>query len=669
MIFSKTENEILSDDKLNKVLKSLFSIYLEKGMILDKIADESVIDWDESRGLELISFDELTKKWVIVPNYFFAYTVLNGTIPDLRSKVPSSVEQLVELFESVTELSDEKGRTGITLLADRIMELLLALIHETSGETFSDWIPRLDSERISKINLEFLQAYCKVADTLPLCASDIANACHHFFSWNDLIIWPNVNPLIERVVGQDFKEAERLILDLPAEFRIMRTLFLSGLIKHDPERAWLLVRSEIELVDNQSYILGAIHHFEFSEQSRAFEALRLVKKCNLGIEVTRHHVPYAVTRLVARLGFEDVTFVDECFQVLKDIVPSADLPTAKQVLLSLSASVEKYPSQTIDLAGDLLKNPNITYEYLADQKSLISFDALLEEVSDLNIVFDFFQNFALCYPFKFDRDLFQETMYQIQSSTESIDGLCKKLIHLIVHDVGEVRYLGVEMLSCFKNQPFRDQFYQNLAELDPISQYKLWMSILSLEASPKTSLVWLLPLLHAKNEVVAEALLCKLEELTESYHEEVITVVERYSEENAGILMTAVVRLKTHYASFCAMLDIKNNIIEFHPSICQPQYYDRFRELHRHRMNEQINNSLNNRQGILSFAKKVVLVKGGGWKHRERDEVTKLGRFQSSYTWPRLHLLNPERFDLERKLALAANWQSDKTDFDEWITV
>jgi hypothetical protein len=668
MIFSKTEEKTLSDDKLDRLLRSLFRVYLDKGMILDRITDDSAVDWAESLGYELIAFDELSKNWVIVPNYLFAFTVLNGRIPDLRLSVPNSVEQLAELFESATELSEEKGRTGITLLAHRIMELLLALIHETNGETFSDWIPQLDFERVSRINIEFLQAYCKVADTLPLSAGDIAKASHDFFNWNDLIIWPNVNPLIERVVGRNVEEAERLILSLPTEFRITRTLFLSGLIRHDHERAWSLVRSEIELADNQSYILSAIHQFEFSKQSRALEALRLVKKCNLAIEVTRHHVPYAITRLATSASFEDLEFISECFQVLKEMVASADLATAKHVLLSLGASVEKYPFQTIDLAKDLLKNPNITYEHLADQKSLISFDNLLAEVSDLNIAFDFFQNFALCYPFKFDRDLFHGTVYQVQSSTESIGELCRKLIHLAIHDVGEIRYLGVELLNSFKSHPFHVQFNQNLADSDFIAQYKFWMSILSLEASPKSSLIWLLPLLHGKNEVVAEVLLCKLEELTESYHEEVITIVEKYSEEHEGILMTAVSRLKAHYASFCAMLDIKNSIVEFHSSICQSQHYDRFRELHRHRMNEQLNNSLNSRQGILSFAKKVVLVKGGGWKHRERDEVTKLGRFQSSYTWPRLHLLNPERFDLERKLALAANWKSDKTDFEEWIT-
>ncbi|WP_439584124.1 hypothetical protein [Dyadobacter bucti] len=667
MIFAQTQAKILSNGKLQKLLESLYCCYRENGMILDKVADESSFDWNGATDLQLISFDADFNNWVIEPNYLFAITVLRNQVQDLQLKVPNDVNQLAEYYETATELPEEKGRTGITLLADKIMELLLALTYESTGETFADWIPKLDSERASIINFEFLQAYCRIADTLPLDAASIVEACHQFFTWNDLMIFPNVNPLINRLVARDVNEAERLTLDLPAEFRIIRTLLLNWLIKHVPEKGWTIVQSQFEDFKNQSYILGAIHQFEFAEESRAWEALDLIRKCNSTIEETRHHVPYAITRILARINFDDVTFVNQCFQELNKMAATGDLPTVKHVLLSLGASVEKYPSQTIALAIDLLKNPSIKYEHLVDHNSLISFDSLLAETPDPNLVFEFFQHFAFCHPFRFDRDLFQGTVNHLQSIIESSAELCEMVLNLVIHDEGEIRYLGIELLNCFKNRPFQAQFAQKLTKLDPIQQYKLWMSILSLESSPQNSLVWLLPLLHSKNEIVAEALLCKLEELTESYHDDVIKIVEKYSEDNERIVQTAVLRLKAHYAAFSDMLDKKNSIVEFHPSICQSGVYERFREVHRQNMNQRMAKSRKAYKGILNLFKQVTLVKGGGWKHSDSSDVTKLRKFQSSYTWPRLHLLNPERFDLERRFSIGANWKSDKTDFEEWI--
>ncbi|MBE9461911.1 hypothetical protein ACFP1I_23265 [Dyadobacter subterraneus] len=666
MIFARTQKEILSDEKLHNLLQTLYRCYLDKGMILNKVIDEDAFDWERASELQLISFDEDYSNWIIEPNYLFAFTVLDGKILDLQSKVPNDAAELAEYFEIATKLSEGKGRTGITLLADRIMELLLALTHETTGETFYGWITKLDEQELV-IKFEFLQAYCKIADILPLDATLIVHACHHFFTWNDLAIFPNVNPLIDRLVARDINEAERLTINLPAEFRIVRTMLLSWLIKHASDAAWSLIQRQFDNSENQSYILGAIHHFEFNKEARAWEALDLITTYNSTMDESRRHVPYALTRILIQTNFEDMKFVNQCFQILKEMAGAADLETVKHILSSSSVSAEKYPSQTTELMIELLKNINVTYEHLASQKNLISFDNVLAEISNVKLIFNFFKEFALLHPFKFNRDIFLGTVHHLSDITEGVAELCKEVISLVVHDEGATRYLGIEILNSFRFESFQTEFAQNIKELDPILQYKLWMSILSMESSPKNSLVWLLPLLDSKNEIVSEALLCKLEELTESYHEEIITIVERYSEENAQIIQKAVMRLKAHYAGFCKMLDRKNNIVEFHPSICQSQYYDRFRELHRHTMNKQINNILNNREGIMSFAKKVVLVKGGGWKHRDRDEITKLGRFQSSYSWPRLHLLNPERFDLERRISLASNWKSDKTDFEEWI--
>lgn len=69
------------------------------------------------------------------------------------------------------------------------------------------------------------------------------------------------------------------------------------------------------------------------------------------------------------------------------------------------------------------------------------------------------------------------------------------------------------------------------------------------------------------------------------------------------------------------------------------------------------------KEGFLSMINTVQLIKGGGWKLPDKDEVSQLGTIETTMRLSREYILAPERYEFGR----ASNFSEDWTNkFEPW---
>ncbi|MBD2704869.1 hypothetical protein IC229_29830 [Spirosoma sp. BT702] len=672
MLYSELVHQVNNDASLHAQLKRLYEFYLQQGMTLSADTVENVLDPLIWQPLNLVAYESTESSWLIQPNDLFANYVLNAKVPDFAERLLVELAELRQIYEQATERPNDLFSTNIMRLHDRILELILKHVHETTGSDFSIWIDELANESNHQIQFEFLEAYCEVADQLLLSGQSIINACRRFLSWRDGAAESNVNKLLVRYARNDYGAATSLLRSIiDSDDRFIQSSLLRGLLEGDSEQCWPVIEELYQESKHQAFIMNALPSLPIPDSTIGWKVLNLLLSYDRMVEANRMTMPFSLTRVVDRVEFIDTDFIQKCYDELNELAQIEDLKIVKYVLSALRVSVEKHPQQSVKVLLALLVNPVMTHEHIGKLNYHPSFDDVLHYVTDIDLVFEFFEEYARRYAIHFKHDTFHSTIYSSYMRQTTTSAFREKLLNCLVHDEGAIRMLGNGILDYFYhyNNPF--EFHQDISQLPPIIQYKLWMSILLLYRRPKSTIPLVLPLLKSNESIVAEALFCKLEEMTECYHNEALQVVEDYIAQQAPddtYLASALTRLKLHYAEFCSQLDKKREILEFHPAICQTAIFNRFNEIHRYKLNERMNTVMEESGGLISLFKKVVLAKGGGWKHSKREEISKLGQFQSSFTWPRLHLVDPERFDLQHRRNRSADWTSDKTDFLEWIT-
>ena len=78
-------------------------------------------------------------------------------------------------------------------------------------------------------------------------------------------------------------------------------------------------------------------------------------------------------------------------------------------------------------------------------------------------------------------------------------------------------------------------------------------------------------------------------------------------------------------------------------------------------MNESINKGAteNSLLGILGVST-IQLSKGGGWRFGAKNNISQLGRIESSFTMPRSYFINPNEFELEKGFLNTEDWNEEE---------
>lgn len=672
MKYSEIKKRIEGNDKLREQLELVYGCFVKHGMRVPLEAAEEKLDVAAAKSFGLIEDETYSDRWRIEEGNLFAYFLLQKNIPDINENIPESLKSLEEVYEKATEKTQSHTIIRFSELGQRILELLLRLINENSSESFCDWITQLNNNPSSRMDYVFVEAYCAIADELAITSEEIIDACRQFLGWMNMSAETAVMPLLRRYAAQNWEKGKAIFESLSDDDRSIKNGLLSGLLKNNYEKGWPLAEDMFQSSGSQAYVMNAVPHLPITSPEIGERVLDLILSCDRANELNQINLPFTLARLLNVVECNDSVFIGRCYNEFNEMSKIENIQIFQTVLNALWLCAKKNPPQLTQTLKILLVNPVITHENIGKLNYNPSFDSILRQVEDIELIFNFFEEYAKLFANEFTHETFYETITTRGLHSETPEPFKKNVINCLIHDEGPIRLFGNRILDFYSHYNHKFEFHTDIAQLPPISQYKLWMSVLSPLKQPKYTVPLLLPLLNSKEPIVAEAFLCKLEELTECFHEEVIHQVEQ------GVIMThdreksyvtsALERLKSHYAKFCRQLEEKNQHGEFHPIICQTSAFNRFNELYSSKMKENLDMALKKSGGLISLLPKVELAKGGGWKMGEQNEIRKLGHVQTSFVVPRFYLINPEKFEWELQMEFSTSWYSEKTDFIEWIT-
>lgn len=236
----------------------------------------------------------------------------------------------------------------------------------------------------------------------------------------------------------------------------------------------------------------------------------------------------------------------------------------------------------------------------------------------------------------------------------------KVLVELFIDDKASIRFIAIDIFSSFSLENY--SFDYNILELNSLSQYKLWVSLLQNYREPKHVLPCLLPLLKSKSLLVKEAFICKLEEYSENYGAHVSEILKQYLDFSDEELKAAYDRIEKHRIDFFNKnIRVKEGVKELNPVFTQNKNFNEFNKSFNRNFNRQYKKSSSENSLLLNLCTKVTLLKGGGWKIDGRDEISKLGIVSTSFSLPRIYLTQPEHFDYDNSVEMVTNW--DDTTF------
>ena len=242
--------------------------------------------------------------------------------------------------------------------------------------------------------------------------------------------------------------------------------------------------------------------------------------------------------------------------------------------------------------------------------------------------------------------------------------LDKMLVELLVNNRAIVRCMTLQLLSLRSAY----QFDIDLLALAPIEQYKLWMAITQDYKEPTHVVSTLAPLLKSKSGIVREALMCKMEEYTENYGGAVISALEKSIDKSNTECHEALERIKNYKENYYKKyVHVKREIQELNPYYTHHKLFSEFNRMYNkdftQRMHENLKES--EKKSFLSMVPKIQLAKGGGWKMPGKEDVAKLGSFESSFTLPRTYFMFPDQFEVQENEKIIEDWNDE--DFEELI--
>lgn len=234
----------------------------------------------------------------------------------------------------------------------------------------------------------------------------------------------------------------------------------------------------------------------------------------------------------------------------------------------------------------------------------------------------------------------------------------KVLIKLLINDKPNHRFLGNDILSEVSHGSFSFDF--NILNLDPIDQYKLWVSICQNYREPKYIIPCLLPLFKSKSSIVKEAFICKMEEYSENYGGFVTEIIESNIDADDTELKEIYTRIEEYRDTYYKNnVLVKQKIKELNPFYSQNKLFTEFNKNHSRIFSRQLQKSTDQHSSFLNFFPKVTLLKGGGWKMDGKKGISKLGNFSSSFSLPKIYFTQPENFDFEMNVTSSKNWDDN----------
>lgn len=655
------------DDLINKLekdpdFKSNLDMLIDYSLIYKTfIFSQNITGVDFEKLIEFQLIKLQNDNYHIIDFELFGFNVYS--LYKNKIKLSNDFKTFVLLLKEIEiDYKSDKFDQNISALLNELWAIAILDSNQSFDTDFTDYLKSLDLKANREEIYSFNEGYSRVLPLLNLEVPKFFENGIQLINWTKSDVNYNM-PLGSLLSGvrNKIKQNEKWGFncfeysikqaDLEIDFLIP---IITGL--YDKEGLSFYRKNLEDKVNLEPYTvsiicgLSNVEHIKEEECKLFFEIFSLADKNNKHILLNLPKLLFAILRSKENIKKKHI---EKAFSFLNELL-EIDNSNLIFFILQENEFQNNHLELRQNLIINLIKQPHFKLEYLN------SINHFLWKSKDVQ----YFENLLFVIgeylPFKSVSKNLSSSIYELRSN-------CKKefektIVDLLIQDKASFRYLATNILDDLLSTNYRLDY--DILELNPLSQYKLWVSLFQNYREPKNILPCMLPLLKSKSSLVKEAFICKLEEYSESYGDSVTEILKQNLDFEDAELKAVFERIEKYKVEFFNRnVRVKDGVKELNPVYTQNKLFIEFNKSYDRHFTRQFQKGSKENSLFLNLCSKVILLKGGGWKIDGRNEISKLSTISTSFSLPRVYFTRPENFDFESNVAMGANW--DDTCFIE----
>lgn len=605
-------------------------------------------------------------KLVISPSALYYSLFFDHYAHQFNFQLSENINEVFDFIEKIEEelKTNQPFNTNIFSFFKGFKAFVLFLVHKKFNSDFSAFIKSLNKES-GRILYDFNYAYSLILPFLKTPINILYDNLNHLISGVTSDVQYNSN-LYEisnavRVYCKDnIEEAQKLLVYCLAQPSIVHNLtipLIGGLYENQRDFFWNEIIHLLEKSEIRTSVICALSSTPALSTDEGIKYYTSISSLGNITEEELFNLSRFFTSIINNKNIVDIPLKKSCFQKLNELILNPN-PKIRQVVLNDLSFIDDYDSEVVDLLKNLLSDVNFNKDHI----HLVG--NVFIRNKDLSGFIDLISIYGEKFKLDFKADYFSSALYNFKQ--ESFEDLSIELIKLITHDLGYLRYIGIRIIEYLTPHNGRFIFQTDLLKFDALTQYKLWISVLSEVKEPKYTLPMLFPLLRTQYSFVKEAFIGKTEQLTEEYGNSVFETIEAELDLSDLENLTYYERVKVYCEEFWAEVSKKRGIKELDPVYTQSELYNLYSENYGKSFNKNLSEGVEKKSVFMQFATTVVLAKGGGWKHEKHGKVEKLGKVSTSFQLPRSYFVSPEAFDWNFRTNYLESWNNK---FKKWEAI
>lgn len=389
------------------------------------------------------------------------------------------------------------------------------------------------------------------------------------------------------------------------------------------------------------HILTGLSHVEILDNSSVILYSELIKRFKENIDLD-NNIILLIFGLLKHGENLSIRTVNLCFS---ELFKKSERSDNGQLILQELFYLTKYIEQIGNLVVNIVRKEyfnldihfRLVYNILFKAKDVVTLKKVLVGIAESN-------------PFKtFPRRYDDFSVFFNPKEFELL------IIEFLTNDKSSIRFIGKEL---FDTTHSSKTFSINILELPYIVQYKLWVSLTSDLKEPKYVIPALIPLIDSSSVTVREIFILKLEYYLENYIDSFLSIVKRCLDCSNLNHLNVLNRLESYQAKFLKEnFDLKKGVKELDPFYTDNKNYSKFWTFFRKKINRSLSDKSKENSLIALFGSEIILAKGGGWTTGNREDISKLGKFESNFTLPRDYFIDPIEFEMFEIGEMKRDWE------------
>ncbi|RYG53410.1 MAG: hypothetical protein EOO01_04415 [Chitinophagaceae bacterium] len=653
--FDEAKEEIEKNTLLTERAEQLTNLVIDQKKFVFK---KNEVNFDlaplQEKGFVDINGDTIQ----LTEHDFLSYFAYRAFVRKFNFELSEDIRALFHFLKAIRDHFDSGKNTGITRFLRGVDGIALFLHHRQYPRKVTSFSERPDDAEKELIFL-YTDALGRFLPYHEFASADLLSLLKTLYTFHKYdepgVANFNIFRLrqglqqLAQIRPEKAQELEALLLDnFDGISEDIAINIWTGLIQNN--RSFLLkLRDYTRKEVFQPAVIVVLSAKSLFNQEEVLEVLHLIDVIHNDSKKYRLQLPKLYGSILVNSAVSDSQIRQQCFASLNELIKQPD-PEYPIAVMSELRTIEGYEPEKTELLKTLVEQEHF------EQKLIPSISWVFFEFHQSSLYFDFLTSFVTKFKFKIDEEIFEYTIPSLRNKDEI--AFDQHLVTFLIHDLGELRWTGSRILSKLIFHHGMTRFANNILDLPPKSQFKLFTSVLSLINEAKHTLPSVLPLLHSQNEAVREGLTSRLEILSEDYGSQVTEALNDYFPEKTEEQQAVYDRIQYYMEVFFNNAKRKTEVKELNPLHTQSAIFDNYIKSYQKHFERTINEGVDKNSIMRQLATTVVLAKGGGWQHAETGEVMQLSSFGTSMTLPRSYFVSPDNFEWDRMVDRLENWKN-----------